>query len=154
PRILAYHSAERATSVTLITRWSSAFTLTGMAYPFVARRAGVRHWQPRARVVTTRSLVASTTTKNWSICNDFTPPRAGPDRHRGFDIRDRPRLRCGLSGASGAVPGRLSAGRRDRHPGAPDRPAPVGKARPAIRDRKQAGRRQQHRHRGRGERRA
>src|SRR6266567_8418345 len=38
PRILPYHSAERATSDTLITRWSSALTFTDMPYPFVAVR--------------------------------------------------------------------------------------------------------------------
>ena len=42
----------------------------------------------------------------------------------------------------------FTAGRRDRHPGAPDRPMAVGAARSAIRDREPAGRRQQYRHRG------
>src|SRR6185312_6350071 len=36
PRVFRYHSVERATSDTLITRWSSALTLTDMPYPFVA----------------------------------------------------------------------------------------------------------------------
>ncbi len=40
------------------------------------------------------------------------------------------------------------ARRRDRHPGTPDLPMAVGAARPAIRHREPAGRRQQHRHRG------
>ena len=43
---------------------------------------------------------------------------------------------------------RLSAWRRDRHPRAPDRSMAVGAARPAIRHREPAGRRQQYRHRG------
>jgi Tripartite tricarboxylate transporter family receptor len=57
-------------------------------------------------------------------------------------------LCAGLSDTAGAVPGWLSARRRDRYSGEAHRPAAVGTARPAIRDREQAGRRQQHRHRG------
>ena len=60
---------------------------------------------------------------------------------------DRQRLGAGLSDAAGALGGRISARRRHRHHRAADRPAAVGEARPAIRDRKQARRRQQHRHR-------
>src|SRR5689334_21804633 len=47
PRTFEYHSAERATSLTLITRWSSALTLTGMAYPFVALQVRVCRIGPR-----------------------------------------------------------------------------------------------------------
>ena len=43
---------------------------------------------------------------------------------------------------------RLRPRRRDRHHRAPDRPMAVGAARPAIRHREPAGRRQQYRHRG------
>ena len=44
----------------------------------------------------------------------------------------------------------LSGGRHDRHPGAPHGRLPGGAARPAVRDREQAGRRQQHRDRSGG----
>ena len=66
-------------------------------------------------------------------------------------VSDRRRIGAGLSDAAGSLGCRISARRRNRHPGAPDRPAAVGKARPAIRDREQARRRQQYRHRGGGQ---
>ena len=59
----------------------------------------------------------------------------------------------GLSDQAGQVGRRLSAGRHHRHPGAHHRPVAVGAARPAVRHREQAGRRQQYRDRGGGERR-
>ena len=62
--------------------------------------------------------------------------------------RGATRGRARLSDAAGAPDRRLYARRRDRHPGAPDRPMAVGAARPAIRHREPAGRRQQYRHRG------
>src|SRR5262245_788277 len=40
PRIRAYHWAERATSLTLITRWSIALTFTGMDHPFIPMHGG------------------------------------------------------------------------------------------------------------------
>src|SRR5262249_34429848 len=148
PRIFAYHSAERVTSLTLMTMWSSALTLTGMTYPFVALSCA-RAALALARFACYNAVShAFNNNEKRSSCNDFSPPRARSDRHRYFHFRDWPeRIRRGLSNAPGALPGRLSAGRRHRHPGAPDRPAPVGEARPAIRDREQAGRRQQYRYR-------
>ena len=63
--------------------------------------------------------------------------------------RTRSGLGASLSGAAGALHGRLSrpAAATDIF-GAPDRPVAVGAARPAIRRREPAGRRQQYRHRG------
>ena len=60
----------------------------------------------------------------------------------------RDRKGASLSDAAGAHHRRLSAGRRDRHRRASDRPMAVGAAWPAIRHREPAGRRQQYRHRG------
>src|SRR5579871_521613 len=57
PRIFEYHSAERATSLTLITRWSSALTLTGMAYPFVALQVRVCRIGPRTPCLLQRPLL-------------------------------------------------------------------------------------------------
>ena len=58
------------------------------------------------------------------------------------------RLGANLSVAAGAHHRRLCRRRPERHPRAPDRSVAVGAARPAIRHREPAGRRQQHRHRG------
>ena len=63
------------------------------------------------------------------------------------DRFDRQRFGGGLSDPAGEMGRRISAGRRDRHHRAADRPAAFGAARPAIRDREQARRRQQYRHR-------
>src|SRR5215467_8845423 len=116
PRIFEYHSADRATSFTLITRWSSASTLTGMAYPFVAsegRADCIGSVAPS--LLQRRPSLIEHHRKIWSTCNDFSSHRVGPDRHRSLVLGGGPRPRCGLSGATRAVPGRLSPWRRDRH---------------------------------------
>ena len=58
------------------------------------------------------------------------------------------RMGANLSVAAGAHHRRLCRRRRRRHPRAPDGSMAVGAARPAIRHREPAGRRQQYRHRG------
>ena len=58
------------------------------------------------------------------------------------------RVGASLSDAAGAHHRRLCRRRRDRHRRAPDGSMAVGAARPAIRHREPAGRRQQYRHRG------
>ena len=60
----------------------------------------------------------------------------------------RIRMGASLSDAAGAHRRRLCRRRRGRHPRAPDGSMAVGAARPAIRHREPAGRRQQYRHRG------
>src|ERR1700682_1378085 len=66
PRIFWYHCAERATSATLITRWSSALTLIDMTYPFVAADAHLPHWPYHSLFVTTPPIVNSTDTNRAS----------------------------------------------------------------------------------------
>src|ERR1700760_2804039 len=155
PRISAYHSAERATSLTLITRWSSALTLTGMASSLCRNWLAPASLAHRAWLVTTPSTSSSRTSKNGRCFDDFTPRRIGLGRDLGSGhVVVACRRRRRLSDTADPLPGRLSPGRGHRHHRAADRPAPVGKARPAIRGREQAWRRQQYRHRGCGERRA
>ena len=60
------------------------------------------------------------------------------------------RMRANLSDAAGTLARGLSGRRLGRHRCAPDRPASGGQARPAIRNREPAGRRQQYRHRSGG----
>jgi hypothetical protein len=50
---------ERATSDTLMTRWSSALTLTDMPYPFVAVGGARSHWPHLTLFVTTRAAFGS-----------------------------------------------------------------------------------------------
>ena len=67
-------------------------------------------------------------------------PRCRPCRAS----RGRKPIRRGRCASSSAIP----AGGADRHHRSPDRSMAVGAARPAIRRRESAGRRQQYRHRG------
>src|SRR3954451_11952968 len=85
--------------------------------------------------------------------DDLTPRRyqSFSNRACGPDLACRRRFCAGLSDPAGAVCGGISAGRRNRYSGAPDRAAAFRKAWPAIRDREQARRGQQHRHRGCGQ---
>src|SRR4051794_17938362 len=59
PRILRYHSVDRATSDTLMTRWSRALTLTDMPYPFVGLATPVSHWPHLTLFVTTHAAFGS-----------------------------------------------------------------------------------------------
>ena len=71
-------------------------------------------------------------------------------RRRHVHCRERrKRTGAGLSQPAGALADRLCARRPERHRGAHHRPAPVGEARPAVRDRDPAGRRRQSRDRRR-----
>ena len=65
---------------------------------------------------------------------------------------NQPGFGAGLSEPAGALDSRLRAGRPDRHRGARGRPASVGEARPAVRDREPSRRRRQSRDPGGGER--
>src|SRR5580700_7080549 len=111
PRMLRYHSAERATSVTLITRWSMALILTGMAHPFVAAGA---HWPQLALFVTTPGIVKTTTTRSGEM-HDLAPYRDRFDRPGQLGHRhEAQRGGAGLSDPAGALRGRFSTGRRHR----------------------------------------
>src|SRR6516164_7021199 len=109
PRMVRYQSAERATSATLITRWSRAVTLTGMAHPFVARCA---HWPQLNLFVTTRGIARQTTTISGEM-HDLAPYRHRFDRHGHLGPRcEAQRRGAGISDAAGALRGRLSTRRR------------------------------------------
>src|SRR6201994_3207497 len=107
PRIFAYHWAERVTSLTLITRWSSALTLTGMASSLC------RNWLAPIRLCVLRLACYNAPRHHFKnkqereIFDDFTPRRIGPGCHVSSGPAFAARC-CGrrLSHAADPLPGR------------------------------------------------
>ena len=82
-------------------------------------------------------------------CHETLPPTISATRRGRCRAAGRlPRLGENLSDAAGSLDRAISAGRANRHPGTPDRSMAVGTARPALRHRQPARRRNKYRHRG------
>src|SRR5580693_6884159 len=103
-------------------------------------RAPTMPFSPALCLLQRESASISRSTTSGETGHDFTPCRARNGSNRLFLTVGVAAAGCGagLSDTTGALHRGLSAGRRDRHPGPPDRAAAVGEARSAICRREQA----------------